>query len=149
MPIPINAPLPALDGIEEWLNAAPPAPQDLIGSPVLVYFWAVSCHICHENMPYVREWRQKYSPRGLRLIAVHAPRQAEDTVREKVLEQLESLQIPDPCALDNQHILKARFDSVFWPAYFLFDAQGKLLRRSAGNAGIHMIPPELEKLFPD
>jgi thioredoxin-like negative regulator of GroEL len=25
--------------------------EALKGKPLLVSFWAVSCHICHENMP--------------------------------------------------------------------------------------------------
>jgi thiol-disulfide isomerase/thioredoxin len=148
MPLPLNAPLPSFEGIEYWLNTAPPTAQSLQGKPVLVYFWAVSCHICHENMPFVQSWREKYAPHGLQLIAIHTPRQESDTDLQRIKEQITALQILDPCAADNQHLLKDRFDSVFWPAYFLFDAQGILVRRSAGNAGIRMIPPELERLFP-
>ncbi len=38
-------------------------------------------------------------------------------------------------------------DNDLWPAYFIFDEDGSLKRRAAGNAGISMLEPILDKMF--
>ena len=53
----------------------------------------------------------------------------------------------EPCGVDNLHKVKKAFDNDLWPAYFIFDEEGNLKRRAAGNAGISMLEPILEKMF--
>ena len=83
MPMRLRTPLPSLDGVTEWLNSEPDL-EDVKGSPLLIYFWAVSCHICHENMPKLKDWRKKFVPKGLKMIAIHCPRMKSDTDVEEV-----------------------------------------------------------------
>jgi hypothetical protein len=45
------------------------------------------------------------------------------------------------------HRLKKAFDNDLWPAYFLFDKEGNLKRRAAGNAGLGMLQPILTEMF--
>ena len=87
MPMRLRTPLPSLDGVTEWLNSEPDM-EDVKGSPLLIYFWAVSCHICHENMPKLKDWRKKFVPKGLKMIAIHCPRMKSDTDLEKIKEAL-------------------------------------------------------------
>lgn len=143
MPLRLNSSMPELTGITEWVHGTPEIKP---GQPLLIYFWAVSCHICHENMPHLAAWREKFVPLGLQMVAIHAPRQPEDTELQKVYEQIEEFQMREVCGIDNQHILMNRFENQFWPAYFLYDGEGKLRRRTAGNAGLSMLEPILEQL---
>lgn len=146
MPMRLKSPLPPLDGVTEWLNGEPDLAA-VKGLPLLVYFWAVSCHICHENMPKLKIWREQFAPKGLKMIAIHCPRMKSDTNVEKVRETLKEYGIVEPCGVDNLHKVKNAFDNDLWPAYFIFDEEGNLKRRAAGNAGISMLEPVLEKMF--
>ena len=146
MPMRLKTPMPSLDGVTEWLNGEPDL-EALKGKPLLVYFWAVSCHICHENMPKLQAWREEFGPKGLNMIAIHCPRMQSDTDVEKVKETLKEYGIVEPCGVDNKHLVKKAFDNDLWPAYFIFDSEGLLKRRAAGNAGISMLEPILEKMF--
>lgn len=146
MPMRLRTPLPSLDGVTEWLNGEPDL-TEIKGSPLLIYFWAVSCHICHENMPKLKAWRVKFVPKGLKMIAIHCPRMKSDTDVEKVREALAEYGIVEPCGVDNLHKVKNAFDNDLWPAYFIFDEDGNLKRRAAGNAGISMLEPILEEMF--
>jgi len=146
MPLRLNTPLPDLSGATEWINGQPDF-KAITGQPLLVYFWAVSCHVCHENMPRIYHWREQYGPKGLQLIAVHIPRQESDTNVAKVREHVQENHITDPCGVDNKHQVKQAFDNALFPAYFLFDREGKLRRRAAGHAGISLLEPVLEQMF--
>jgi thiol-disulfide isomerase/thioredoxin len=138
--------LPSLDGVTEWIHGEPNL-EAAEGEPLLVYFWAVSCHICHDNMPKLQTWREKYVPKGLKMVAIHCPRMKADTDIDKVKAAVEKYGIVEPCGVDNLHKVKKAFDTELWPAYFIFDEEGKLIRRAAGNAGLSMLEPILEKMF--
>lgn len=146
MPMRLKTPMPSLEGVTEWINGEPDL-DALQGKPLLVYFWAVSCHICHDNMPKLQSWREMYAPKGLKMIAIHCPRMQADTDIEKVKASVEEYGIVEPCGVDNQHKVKKAFDNDLWPAYFIFDEEGNLKRRAAGNAGLSMLEPILEKMF--
>lgn len=143
MPLRSGSDLPSLSGAAEWLNGV----ADLKPGPVLVHFWSVSCHLCHENMPTVREWKRQYESRGLQFVAVHMPRQESDTCVERVVEMVAELGIDEPCAVDNTVAVADAFENTFVPAYFLFDSEGKMRSRSAGANGPKLLTPALERLF--
>lgn len=138
--------MPSLDGATEWINGEP-ARESLRGSPVLVHFWAVSCHICHDNMPTVRKWREEYGPRGLKLVAVHMPRQEDDMDVAKVREDVQAMTITEPCGVDNTHAVADAFENKLMPAYYLFDREGTLRSRAAGDAGLAMVESALARQF--
>ncbi len=146
MSLHLHEPLPSLAGATEWINGEPNL-DDVQGKPLLVYFWAMSCHICQQNLPKLEVWRETYVPKGLSMVAIHCPRMKTDTDVEKVKAEVEAHGIVEPCGIDNLHKVKKAFDNDLWPAYFLFDENGELKRRAAGNAGISMLDPVLEKMF--
>ena len=65
---------------------------------------------------------------GLRVIGIHMPRYESDTDVEAVRDLISKYGIIEPVAVDNEHKLKDAFqnDQGFVPAYYLFDAEGKL-----------------------
>lgn len=150
MPMRINTPMPALDGATEWINGE--IGEVLSGPPAkltLVHFWSVSCGICKENMPRVNEWRDTHQESGLRVIAVHMPRYPADVDLTAVREAITTYNIKEICAIDNEHHLRDTFQNEqgYVPAYYLFDAEGKLRGFAAGERGIDMIAPTLKRLL--
>jgi hypothetical protein len=146
MSLRLNTPLPNLSGATDWINGQPDR-ASLIGHPVLVYFWSVSCYLSHENMPRITAWRETYGPQGLKLIAIHLPRQAEDTPLGWVRQMADALWITDPCGVDNRYLVKRAFDNLYTPAYFLFDAGGLLRLRTGGLAGLALLEQALKRQF--
>jgi hypothetical protein len=95
----------------------------------------------------LQAWREEYLPKGLEMIAIHCPRMKSDTDLAKVQAAIKEYGIEEACGVDNLHKVKKSFDNELWPAYFIFDEEHKLKRRAAGNAGLSMLEPILEKMF--
>jgi len=150
MPMKLGSELPSLEGASEWVNGEVAA-DDLKGVPVLVHFWSVSCYLCKKNLPTLQEWKGMYGEKGLKVVGIHMPRQPEDMDQAQVMDAIASLSITEPCAVDNAHALKKAFqnDQGWVPAYFLFDAEGKLKSRTAGEAGLTMLKGALDRLLLD
>jgi hypothetical protein len=100
-------------------------------------------------MARVGEWRDKHEADGLRVIAVHMPRYEADTDVEAVREAIVKYNITEPCAVDNQHKLRDLFHNEhgYVPAYYLFDAEGKLKSFAAGERGLSMLSSALERML--
>ena len=150
MPMRIGDALPKFDGATEWINELPETADEYVkGNPTLVYFWATSCGICKENMPKLHELKAKFEDKNLKTVAVHFPRYEADTDVEKVKADIVTYSIDDVCAIDNEHRLKTAFlnEQGWVPVYYLFDAEGKLKSRSAGEFGVGVLATALEKMF--
>lgn len=147
MPLRIGTEMPELTGATEWLNSEIEK-GELIGSPTLVHFWSVSCYICKNNLPTLRQWKETYGPKGLKFVAIHMPRSEAELDVSKVREAIETFGIDEPCAIDNEHEIGERYETAgLWPYYFLFDAEGKMKTRSAGNAGLSTVDVALRRLM--
>ncbi len=96
--------------------------------------------------PEVAAWQAEYGPRGLAVIGVHQPRgPAELDVAAVTADALGPMGITWPCAVDNEHALVRRFENQFVPAYYLFDADGKLVHRQAGDRGFERLHEKIAK----
>ena len=150
MPMRIGTPMPSLEGATEWLSgSAEDVSKEIEGHPVLIHFWSLSCGMCKDNLPRVAEWREKYAPAGLRMVAIHMPRYPEDTNVEVVRETVEQYGITEPRAIDNEHRLRDAFQNEkgYVPAYYLFDEQHKLKSFAAGEYGTKVMEPALERML--
>src|SRR5947209_3062213 len=146
----IGTELPSFEGATEWVNgSAEEASLIVKGKPTLIHFWSVSCGICKENMPRVNEWREGRKDEGLRVVAVHMPRYPEDTDVAAVREAIEKHNITEPCAIDNQHLIRDAFknEQGFVPAYYIFDPGGKLRGFAAGERGLDMLSASLNRMM--
>jgi thiol-disulfide isomerase/thioredoxin len=142
--------MPELDGATTWFNGSPEDIQEQIkGKPTLVHFWAVSCGICKGKMPQLQDLIKKYQAAGLQTIAVHMPRYEADTDLDTVNEAMTANGITEPVAVDSLHKLKDAFlnEQGWVPVYYLFDAEGKLTTRAAGEFGIGVLQTALDKMF--
>jgi thiol-disulfide isomerase/thioredoxin len=142
--------MPELDGATTWFNGSHEEIKERIkGKPTLVHFWAVSCGICKDKMPQLHELIKKFEPLGLNAIAVHMPRYEADTDLDTVNEAMTANNITEPTAVDSLHKLKDAFlnEQGWVPVYYLFDAEGKLKTRAAGEFGIGVLQTALDKMF--
>src|SRR5437867_3839005 len=99
MPLRMDSPMPSLDGGTDWFNSPPVTTESLKGHVVLVHFWAISCGICKESLPDISRWIETYGPKGLKVIAVHMPRQESDTNVADVKEAIDYYEVKHPCAV--------------------------------------------------
>jgi thiol-disulfide isomerase/thioredoxin len=142
--------LPSLAGATEWFGGTQAhAEAEAQGRPTLVHFWSVSCGTCKENLPRLAQWREERKTDGLRVVAVHMPRYEADTDVEAVREAIATHEITEPCAVDNEHKLREAFqnDQGYVPAYYLFDAEGKLRSFAAGERGLDMLKTALDRVL--
>jgi len=145
MALKVGAPLPLLDGVEQWMNGAV-SNGELCGHPVLFDFWALSCPFCIMNLPRLHEWRDQYAEQGLKIVAVHLPMRDFDRNADLVRAALEEHGIEEPCALDHSGVLAERFETAgIWPYYFLFDAGGAMRSRAAGYSGLQLLEKALQR----
>ncbi|HEV7798165.1 MAG TPA: redoxin domain-containing protein [Pyrinomonadaceae bacterium] len=146
----IGTMLPSLAGATEWFGGTQAhAEAEAQGRPTLVHFWSVSCGTCKENLPRLAQWREERKTDGLRVVAVHMPRYEADTDVEAVREAIATHEITEPCAVDNEHKLREAFqnDQGYVPAYYLFDAEGKLRSFAAGERGLDMLKTALDRVL--
>ena len=146
MPMRLGTPFPGLAGATEWIGVAS-APKLSGDRVILIHFWAVSCHICHETMPALMEYREQFHPLGLQLISVHMPRQEADLDIRRVQEDIQTYAFTQPVAVDNEHRLAELYQNEFVPAYFLFEPGGQLKFRAAGDKGLQNVGRKLSDMF--
>ena len=150
MPMRLGDAMPSLEGATTWFNGSlEDTTENLKGKPTLVHFWAVSCGICKDKMPQLNEIKAKYGAMGLQTVAIHMPRYEADTDLDTVNEAIEANKIIEPTAVDSLHKLKDAFlnEQGWVPVYYLFDAEGKLKTRAAGEFGIGVLQTALDKMF--
>jgi peroxiredoxin len=109
--------LTALDGKTYNLDA-------LRGKVVLLNFWATWCPPCRREMPDMEKLYQRYSEKGLVVLAV------SDEKRETVEGFLQKQSYTFPILLDPERKVNTAFGIEGIPNSFLFDRQGKLVSQS-------------------
>lgn len=138
--------MPRLNGATDWLNCEAVQREELIGEPTLIHFWSISCNECKIALPHISQLRDEYYGR-LNVIAVHMPRSTEDLYLEDVEKVARAYDISEPIYIDNDHILTDKFTVRYVPAYFVFDADGKLRYLQSGDSSIKMLLKRIERLI--
>lgn len=147
MPLRMDSQMPSLEGGTDWFNSEPVKTEDLKGSPTIIHFWAISCGICKESLPDIAKWIEKYKAHGLKVVAIHMPRQESDTNIEAVKESMAEYELTWPCVVDNWHTITDAFENKFVPAFYIFDRDQKLRHFQAGEKAAKMVEPVLERLL--
>ncbi|MFC4076375.1 redoxin domain-containing protein [Salinithrix halophila] len=146
MALRLRTEMPELKGATEWVNGEV-SKEDLAGKPILIHFWSVSCGLCKQSMPDVLKIRDEYKDKGLRVVGIHMPRSEKDLEAGPVKETIEKYEMTHPQAIDNQHTIVDAFENEFVPAYYLFDEEGQLRHRSAGEKALSMMKKPLERVL--
>ena len=132
---------------ERWVNSTPLAPDALRGKVVLVDFWEYTCVNWIRTSPYVKAWNRDYAQFGLVVIGVHAPEFEFGKRAENIDRGIRDHELSYPIALDNNFAIWQSFGNDAWPAKYLFDAQGKLVRRWVGEGSYEQIESEIRRLL--
>lgn len=125
--LPVLAPaMPEFVDISSWLDAEPRTAASLKGTVTLIDFWTYSCINCIRTLPYVTAWHERYKDQGFTVIGVHTPEFAFEKEEKNVRDAIARHKITYPVALDNGYGTWNNYSNRYWPAHYLFDAEGRL-----------------------
>jgi thiol-disulfide isomerase/thioredoxin len=131
--LPVEGELPSLDGATGWLNSEPLTPAGLRGKVVLVDFWTYTCINWLRQLPYLRDWAEKYSGHGLVVMGVHTPEFSFEHHPDNVRRAVQEMRISYPVAIDNNYAVWLAFGNHYWPALYFADAQGRIRHHHFGE----------------
>jgi thiol-disulfide isomerase/thioredoxin len=109
--------------------------SDLKGKVVLVDFWTYSCINCIRTLPYLVDWNQKYSDKGLVIVGVHSPEFEFEKNIDNVKQAVARFGIKYPVLLDNDHETWNAFQNSYWPRKYLVDSDGYIRYDHIGEGG--------------
>ena len=123
-----RTPMFELEGIAGWINSEPLTITELINDNkvVLIDFWTYTCVNCLRTLPFLRDWHQKYSDRGLVILGVHSPEFEFEKDIENVRQAVEDDGVLWPVALDSDMATWDAFGNRFWPAKYLISTEGSI-----------------------
>jgi thiol-disulfide isomerase/thioredoxin len=124
--------LPALPA-SAWLNSTPLTLAALRGHPVLVEFWTFDCVNCRNSLPWMKRIYTRYAANGLTVIGIHSPELEHERDPAAVATHVRQLGIPYPVLIDNDFGYWTALDNQFWPAFYLIDAQGRIVATRIGE----------------
>ena len=126
---------PEFKGITSYINTNQTKLSDLKGKVVLVDFWTYSCINCIRTLPYLVDWNQKYSDKGLVIVGVHSPEFEFEKNINNVKQAVTRFGIKYPVLLDNDHETWNAFQNSYWPRKYLVDSDGYIRYDHIGEGG--------------
>jgi thiol-disulfide isomerase/thioredoxin len=139
--------MPEFAGIVAWLDSPALSPTALKGKVVLVDFWTYSCINCIRTLPYVTAWYDKYKDQGLVVVGVHTPEFAFEKEKANVEDAIKRHGIHYPVAMDNDYSTWDAYGNEYWPAEYLFDAQGRLRHTHFGEGEYDQTEADIRSLL--
>ena len=136
--------LPALRP-DRWVNSPALTPEVLRGKVVLVDVWEYTCVNWIRTAPYVMAWNRDYARLGLVVIGVHAPEFEFGKQPENINRGIRDHGLTYPIAIDNAFSIWRALGNDAWPAKYLFDAQGQLVKRWVGEGHYDEIETEIRR----
>ena len=134
-------------GIVQWLNSDPLTLEGLRGGVVLIDFWTYSCINCLRTLPFLRDWNEKYSSRGLTIVGVHSPEFAfekdETNVRQAIIRE----RVAWPVAMDNDFATWRAYRNRWWPNKFLIDQEGVVRYNHIGEGAYEETERQIRELL--
>jgi hypothetical protein len=138
--------LPALKA-QRWVNSAPLTPEGLRGKAVLVDVWEYTCINWIRTLPYIKAWNRDYAALGLVVVGVHSPEFEFGKRAENVDGGIRNHGLTYPIAIDNDFAIWRALGNDAWPAKYLFDGQGHLVKRWVGEGSYDEIESEIRRLL--
>ena len=136
--------LPSLKA-ERWVNSSPLTPEGLAGKVVLIDVWEYTCINWIRTAPYVKAWHRDYAPLGLVVIGAHAPEFEFGKLAKNIDRGIRDHELTYPIAIDNDFSIWRAIGNNVWPAKYLFDGQGKLVKRWLGEGQYDEIEAEIRR----
>ena len=126
---------PEFKGITSYINTNQTKLSDLKGKVVLVDFWTYSCINCIRTLPYLVDWNQKYSDKGLVIVGIHSPEFEFEKNIDNVKQAVARFGIKYPVLLDNDHGTWNAYQNSYWPRKYLVDSDGYIRYDHIGEGG--------------
>jgi thiol-disulfide isomerase/thioredoxin len=126
---------PEFSGITSYINTNETKLSELKGKVVLVDFWTYSCINCIRTIPYLVEWNQKYSDKGLVIVGIHSPEFEFEKNIDNVKQAVTRFGIKYSVLLDNDHGTWNAFQNSYWPRKYLVDSEGYIRYDHIGEGG--------------
>jgi len=114
--------------------------------PVLIDFWATWCEPCRAALTELEDWRLRYGPRGLGIVAVSVdgPRNLA-----KVRPFVARLHLGCPVVIDDDGRLQALYQVSQLPLAVLVDTAGRIVTTRVGyRRGETGLAQRIESLLP-
>lgn len=137
--------IPELGIVKTWLNADLCTTEDLLGKPVIVHFWSISCPTCKNQLKKINLLKQQYND-DLHVVGVHMPRQKEDKNIQMVNDSVREHQIKYPVVVDNENIITNAFRSQSVPSYYIFDENGVLRYQQTGASTMGLFERRIHRI---
>jgi len=119
-----------------YINTPSPVKlADLKGKIVLVHFWTYTCSNCIHTIPYLNNWYQKYSNKGLVIVGVQTPEFDFEKNIGDVKKAVQDFKIKYPVILDNDYVNWNAYGNNYWPRDYLVDNQGLIRYNHIGEGG--------------
>jgi hypothetical protein len=129
------------------VNSAPLTPEGLRGKVVLVDVWEYTCINWIRTLPYIKAWQRDYASLGLVVVGVHSPEFEFGKRAENVDRGIRDHGLAYPIAIDNEFAIWRALNNNAWPAKYLFDGQGQLVKRWVGEGSYDAIESEIRRLL--
>ena len=100
--------------------------QDLKGNVVLVDFWTYSCINCIRTIPYLNDWFEKYTGKGLTIVGVHTPEFEFEKNFNNVKSAVDKFHIKYPVLQDNDKGTWNAYENNYWPRKYIIDTEGNI-----------------------
>jgi thiol-disulfide isomerase/thioredoxin len=127
-------------------NNSPITLSSLKGKVVLLYIWTYTCINSIRPMPYIDNWNQKYSNKGLVIVGVHSPEFQFEKNYTNVKSAVKRFGITYPVILDSDHGTWNAYGNNYWPRFYLIDAQGYLRYDHIGEGDYNQIEKSIQSL---
>lgn len=120
----------AVDGVSfaggQWIGSEPLTHEGLKGKVLIVDFWTYSCINCIRTFPHITALYDTYEPYGLVVVGVHSPEFDFEKERGLVIGAMDENGINYPVVQDNDFAIWKSYENRYWPAHYVYDAQGAL-----------------------
>ena len=127
-------------------NNSPITLSSLKGKVVLVYIWTYTCINSIRPMPYIDDWNQRYSNRGLVTIGVHSPEFEFEKNHANVKDAVNRFGITYPVIIDSDHGTWNAYENNYWPRFYLIDTQGYIRYDHIGEGDYDQIEKSIQSL---
>jgi thiol-disulfide isomerase/thioredoxin len=120
---------PNFEEISGYINTNDSKPldlQSLKGNVVLVDFWTYSCINYIRTIPYLNDWYEKYSDKGLTIVGVHTPEFEFEKNFNNVKSAVDKFQIKYPVLQDNDKGTWNAYENRYWPRKYIIDTEGNI-----------------------
>ena len=84
-------------------------------------------------IPSLREWHQRYGPRGFVIIGNHRPEFSHEGDLGNLEGAIERLHIDYPVAQDNDGLTWKAYGVRYWPTLLLIDQHGRVRYKHIGE----------------